>query len=57
VVGHRVAFYGKCPNCGSERIQSEIEDWGLPRVYYCMDCGEEHAKQTFERHYKKAHGD
>lgn len=57
MVGHRVAFYGKCPNCGSERIQSEIEDWGLPRVYYCMDCGEEHAKQTFERHYKKAHGD
>lgn len=55
MTGPTKPFHGKCPDCGSERIQSEQEDWGFPRVYYYMDCGEGHSKSTFERYYKKAH--
>jgi len=55
MVGHNKPFYGKCPDCGSERIQSEIEDWGMPRKYWCLDCNIGHSKSTYERCYKKAH--
>ena len=38
----------KCPKCGSEKINEEVEDtmdaWGSPLVceisYNCADCGE-----------------
>ena len=55
VTGHRKPFRGKCPDCGSERINSEIEDWGMRRKYWCIDCNSDHSKQTYERRYKKAH--
>lgn len=53
MVGHRQVFRGKCPDCGSTRINSEIEDWGFPRTYWCEDCHSGHVKATYERCYRK----